>query len=188
MSFGKWSRNLIAILLLAGCSDLAVELSQSRSAANGPDVPAPRAKSKPSLFPTQPLAQVTAKTKARLPFVKGYERGSQQAAATGKPMLVFFTADWCHYCHKMADEAFCNAEVVGLSDRFVCILVDADAEPEVCKQFRVQAYPTVQFLSVRGMPLNRLVGKKPTDQVTSAMQAALQNVARATSEAKTKQR
>jgi thiol-disulfide isomerase/thioredoxin len=188
MSFGKWSQGLLAILLLAGCTDIAVELGQSQSAANETEAPASGAKSTPSLFPTRPLIPPAAGTKAKMPFVKGYARGSQQATATGKPMLVFFTADWCHHCHQMADEAFVNPQVVGLADRFVCVLVDADAEPEVCKQFRVQYYPTVQFLSVRGMPLNRLVGRKPTDQVTTAMQAALQNVARAPSETKTKQR
>jgi thioredoxin-like negative regulator of GroEL len=58
------------------------------------------------------------------------------------------------------------------------VLVDADAEPEVCRQLRVQAFPTVQFVSVRGTPLNRVVGKKPGHQLMMAMQAALQSVAR----------
>ena len=96
-------------------------------------------------------------------------------------MLVFFTAEWCHFCHQMADEAFTHPQVVTLAQQFVCVLVDADAEPEACKQFRVQAFPTVQFVSARGIPLNRVVGKKPGHQLMMAMQAALQSVARRTS-------
>jgi thioredoxin-like negative regulator of GroEL len=93
-------------------------------------------------------------------------------------MLVFFTAEWCRYCHQMANEAFGQPPVVALSQHFVCVQIDADAERDVCQQFRVQAFPTVQFVSVRGVPLNRIVGKKPSRDLVLAMQAALQSVAR----------
>ena len=116
--------------------------------------------------------------KTQLNFVRGYQQGYDQAMREGKPMLVFFTAEWCHYCHQMADEAFADQQVVSLAQHFVCVLVDHDAEPEVDRQFRVQNWPTVLFLSSRGVPLNRIVGKKPGHQVVMAMQAALQNIAR----------
>jgi thiol:disulfide interchange protein len=117
-------------------------------------------------------------SKGRLNFVSGYQQGLRQAASEGKPMLVFFTAGWCKFCHQMADEAFTHPQVVNLSGHFVCILIDADAEPAVCRQFQVTGFPTIQFLSARGTPLERIVGKKPGHQVMMAMQAALQNVAR----------
>src|SRR5690606_5318434 len=113
-------------------------------------------------------------------FVRGFDAGMKYAASVQMPVLLFFTAEWCHFCHQMADDAFTNPQVVGLSERFVCVLIDADAEPEVCKRFRVQGFPTVQFLTPAGAQLNRLVGKKPSHQVMMAMQAALQNLARRT--------
>jgi thioredoxin-like negative regulator of GroEL len=116
--------------------------------------------------------------RGNLQFIDGYAQGLQQAQADHKPMLVFFTAEWCHFCHQMADEAFTSPQVVTLAQQFVCVLVDADRESEVCRQFRVQAFPTVQFVSARGVPLNRVVGKKPGHQLMMAMQAALQSVAR----------
>lgn len=109
----------------------------------------------------------------RVPFVEGYARGYQRAQQQGKPMLVFFSAEWCNFCRQMAAETFADAEVVKWSSRFVCIRVDADAEPDVCRQFRVEGYPTVQFLSPQGVPLNRVVGRRPADQLLSQMQAAL---------------
>lgn len=165
---------VLAVLLLAGC-----EVSDAPVPAPAPSSPpVSSAKSPaPSLFPSTGTSTSSAQHHG-LSFVSGFESGYAKAMAAGKPMLVFFTAEWCHFCHQMADEAFRNPQVVGLADRFVCILVDADAEPEVCSKFRVQGYPTVQFLSPRGVPLNRLVGKKPSEQVMTAMQAALQNVAR----------
>ena len=110
-------------------------------------------------------------------FVEGFRRGWEIAHNQGKPILILFTADWCNYCHAMAREAFCESSVVNLSQEFTCVLVDADAEPEVCRQFRVRGYPTIQFLSPRGLPLNRLTGKQAPVQLANEMQAALQAVA-----------
>lgn len=114
----------------------------------------------------------------RLQFVEGYAQGRAEAVRRSKPMLLFFTADWCAYCRQMANEAFTHPQVVDLSRQFVCVVVDADVEPDVCRQFDVSGYPTIQFVSSRGVPLNRMVGKQPGHQVMMAMQAALQHVAR----------
>jgi thioredoxin-related protein len=117
--------------------------------------------------------------RGRMRFVEGYRAGAEAAAAQRKPMLLFFTASWCHYCHQLAAEAFTDSTVVGLSERFVCVLIDADREPSVCRYFQVPAYPTIQFISSRGQPLNRIVGKQPSREVVRQMQAALQQLARA---------
>jgi thioredoxin-like negative regulator of GroEL len=111
-------------------------------------------------------------------FVDGYQRGCEVARRERKPMLLFFTASWCQYCHQMANEAFNQTQVTNLSQRFVCVLIDADAEPQVCQHFQVRGYPTVQFLSPEGAPLHRVVGKRPGTQFLVDMQTALQAVAR----------
>jgi thiol:disulfide interchange protein len=111
-------------------------------------------------------------------FVDGYQRGCEVARRERKPMLLFFTASWCQYCHQMANEAFNQTQVTNLSQRFVCVLVDADAEPQVCQNYQVRGYPTVQFLSPDGAPLHRVVGKRPGPQFLVDMQTALQAVAR----------
>lgn len=117
-------------------------------------------------------------TRGHLRLVEGYRQGYAESARQNKPMLLFFTASWCEYCHQMADEALAHPQVVRLSEQFVCVLIDADAEPDVCRQFQVAGYPTIQFLSPRGVPLERVVGKQPGHQVLMAMQTALQHVAR----------
>jgi thioredoxin-like negative regulator of GroEL len=116
--------------------------------------------------------------RGQLRFIDGFAAGYTKAIREQKPMLVFFTAEWCRYCHQMADDAFRNDQVINLSERFVCILIDADDEPNVCRQFQVESFPTIQFLSPRGEALNRVVGKQPGPQLMMAMQIALQNVAR----------
>ena len=114
---------------------------------------------------------------ARVSFVRGYLRGYEQARGEGKPMLVLFIVPGCGYCEQMVQEASADEQVARLSRRFVCILVDADEEPDICREFRVRGYPTIQFISPRGVPLNRLTGRTPADQLALQMQAALQATA-----------
>jgi thiol:disulfide interchange protein len=111
-------------------------------------------------------------------FVKGYANGCQLARDQQKPMLIFFTAQWCKYCHQMASEAFIQDPVVNLSQRFVCVLVDADADAVICREFEVRSFPTIQFVSARGVRLNRVIGKQPAHQLVAQMQAALAALAR----------
>jgi thiol:disulfide interchange protein len=152
---------LVIMAFLAGCDSAPLVLDDPAAQPSGPE--------------TDAIPKVA---RGQIEFVDGYREGYEQAMREGKPMLVFFTARWCHYCHQMAREAFVQEQVVSLSQRFVCILVDADREPDICRQFQVRGYPTIQFLSPAGTPLNRIVGKKPGHQVVVEMHAALQALAR----------
>ncbi len=127
---------------------------------------------------TAPPAKAERNAPPALQFIDGYQQGLAAAAQQRKPLLVFFTASWCDYCHQMADEALLDPKVVRLGQQFVCVRVDADAEPNVCRLLEVAGYPTLLFLSPRGVPLERVVGKRPGHEVLIAMQAALQHVAR----------
>jgi thiol-disulfide isomerase/thioredoxin len=182
-----WILGSLCALAIAGCELQEDVLPPAPTAAPqaGSNIPpyvnpspSYAASDQPAIVGNQPSAPQVAQHTGQIRFVRGYEAGMKYAASVQMPVLLFFTAEWCHFCHQMADDAFTNPQVVGLSERFVCVLIDADAEPEVCKRFRVQGFPTVQFLTPTGAQLNRLVGKKPSHQVMMAMQAALQNLAR----------
>ncbi|REK15912.1 MAG: thioredoxin family protein [Planctomycetota bacterium] len=151
---------LAAVVALNGC-DIGVEGPASAESS------------------TKPEEHRSTATVARgdLRFISGYGPGFAEASRRGKPMMLFFTATWCDYCHQMSDEAFTDPRVVQLASNFVCVLIDADAEPDVCRQFAVTGYPTVQFVSPRGVPLRREVGKKPGGELAIAMQDALRHVA-----------
>jgi thiol-disulfide isomerase/thioredoxin len=124
-----------------------------------------------------PIRSHAAGQNAQVTFVRGYHHGYAQAEKQGKPMLVLFVVPGCSYCEQTVREASTDETVVRLSERFVCILVDADREPEICREFRVRGYPTIQFMSPRGVPLNRLTGRTGADQLALQMQAALQATA-----------
>lgn len=163
---GAWARCIAALVLFAGCngdsgwieSDAprgAVVATASSTSSDNDEI-----------------------VRGELDFVADYDTGLRIAAERGQPLLLFFTAPWCRYCDELAEESFTESQVVSISERFVCVLVDADRQPEVCKLYGVTKFPTVQFLSPQGVPLNRVVGKKHPHQLATEMQSALQAIAR----------
>lgn len=112
-----------------------------------------------------------------LTFIRGWELGRAYAAERNLPCLAFFTAEWCTYCHRMEQTTFCDEAVAQLASRFVCVLVDADEEREVCRRLQVSGYPTVEILSPTGASLGRLTGWQPAPQLVHSLQAALQRYA-----------
>jgi thiol:disulfide interchange protein len=107
-----------------------------------------------------------------LHFVLDPAVGCQVAAKQGLPCLLFFTAEWCTYCHQMEGAAFRDAAVSELAEGFICILVDADREPRLCEQYGVSGFPTVQFIAADGRSLHRLVGRQSAAELATGMRAA----------------
>lgn len=146
---------LAGLAWIAGCTD-----------ATTPTVAPPKA------------ANAHTKVCGQVAFTVGFERGQALASSQGKPMLVFFTLDDCPFSAAMADETFAESALARLSDRFVCVLVNADAEPDVCEQFDVRAFPAVQFVSPQGAPVAHLVGRQSSVRLMIEMQTTLQALAR----------
>lgn len=149
---------LALILATVGCSQQSTPQTSGNQAAG------------------QPAPESTV-ARGAIQFVKGYAKGFSLAKSQERPMLLFFTADWCTYCHQMERDAFVDEAVSALAKRFVCVLIDADQEPEVCEEFHVRGFPTIQFMTSRGVPLNRLTGRRPADQLVNQMEAALEAAA-----------
>jgi len=110
-------------------------------------------------------------------FIRGYASGYQTAQEKGRPILLFFGAPRSPFCREMLDETFTDERVVALSKGFTCIYVDADTEPNICQEFGVEGFPTVQFISARGVTLQRIEGKREPNQMAEQMEAAIETVA-----------
>jgi thiol:disulfide interchange protein DsbD len=110
-------------------------------------------------------------------FVKGWDLGRRVAAERGQPCLVFFTASWCTYCKRMEATTFTDATVAQLASQFVCVMVDADEEPQICRQLQVKGYPTVELISPAGTSLGRLTGWQAAPAMAQSMRAALERYA-----------
>jgi hypothetical protein len=111
-------------------------------------------------------------------YVDGYEVGSRRAAETGLPMLLVFRATWCRWSGELVQAAVADPRVVRLSRRFVCAAVDADRHADTCRQFGVQAFPTVIMLDPTGTERFRATGSAVSAQIAAAMDGMLADQSR----------
>jgi thiol:disulfide interchange protein DsbD len=83
-----------------------------------------------------------------------------QAAREGKPVIVDFSAAWCYYCHELDVKTFSNAEVVGLSSKFVPLRIDltrsGPVETEIKNSFAVRGLPAIIFIDKTGAEIKNL--------------------------------
>lgn len=70
------------------------------------------------------------------------ESARKEAADSGKPIFLYFTADWCGYCHKMEDNTL-KTETVSryLSENYVLFKVDYDNNKDLVAKYRISGVP-----------------------------------------------
>jgi thiol-disulfide isomerase/thioredoxin len=110
-------------------------------------------------------------------FLDDYKSAAAKARAEGKPLLLFFGAQWCAHTQRMAGELPGDPEVARLASDFICVRLDVDAVPKLCEEYRVRAYPTLILTAPGGVVLQRLTGLQSAAQVAQEMSAALTAVA-----------
>ncbi|MBM4117114.1 DUF255 domain-containing protein [bacterium] len=105
-----------------------------------------------------------------------YGDGVARAAAEGKPMLIDFWTDWCHWCKVMDKDTYGNSDIRRqLAQRFIAIKVDAESDRpqggagsptgvELARSFGVASYPTTWFVDSQGEKIAPLPGFVPPEQ------------------------
>jgi len=106
---------------------------------------------------------------AVIEYVEGFDAGSKRAAEAGLPIVVVFRAAWCRWSGELVQAAVANPQIVECSRRFVCVAVDADRHPDTCREFEVQAFPTVIVLDADRTERYRGTGSSAVAGLAAAM-------------------
>jgi len=73
------------------------------------------------------------------------------AAASGRPVLLFLTATWCDDCHEMLATTFAEPRIAAnVSDGFVPVRIDVDRHPRVRERYNVGGFPSTVFCTPDG--------------------------------------
>ena len=95
---------------------------------------------------------------------KGFDGAMAQAREAHKPVMIFFRADWCGWCHRLDRTTFVDPVVVAMAKGFVTVRVDTEAgrrEAEIMETYEVHSVPTILFLSPRGRQVRRVPFQGP---------------------------
>jgi thiol-disulfide isomerase/thioredoxin len=81
------------------------------------------------------------------------------AAATGRPILIVFGAEWCHYCRELDTKTLKNPELVGyISSNFVPVHLDADKDAKVAQILKAKPIPCTVVLGPNADLMGRSFG------------------------------
>jgi thiol:disulfide interchange protein DsbD len=167
-SFQRFSKGVGVIALLAGAAYLVGALSGAQdifrplSGLAGGGVAVPAA--------VEPLfKRVTS----------GAELDAAIKAASGKPVMLDFYADWCVSCKEMERFTFADAQVRSRLDSMVKVQADVTANNEehqaLLKRFRLFGPPGIIFFDKNGKEINglRVIGFQNAEKFSAVLDEVL---------------
>ena len=94
-----------------------------------------------------------------IPWSTDIESSLQQAASTGQPVLLEFTADWCMYCKRMEKTTFVDPRVVNfVNQNYVAVRVDADEHKQLIADLDIKGLPAILVVSPTLQIIERIPG------------------------------
>lgn len=97
-----------------------------------------------------------------------------EAAESGKPVFLYWGAEWCPPCYYLKTKVFVKPEFIAKSQDFVNVYLDGDTERAqiVGEEFGVAGYPTVIVFDPAGQEIMRLPNDLPVERFTEALDTA----------------
>lgn len=98
---------------------------------------------------------------------------NETAQQSGKPVLVFATADWCPPCQELKRNALASEQVTKLiKERTVPVLLDVSREvPAGAEALNIQGIPAL-IVRKNGREVSRLVGDVPEGELVAWLEAS----------------
>ena len=115
----------------------------------------------PNPGPPHPPARyaATAAPESRIPWSDVTADAFVAAHRTGKPILVYVTAEKCAFCRKMERETWSDPRVAKLVEAgYVPLKLHADTHPDEIATLRIRAFPATVLVSPQGKPFAGRVG------------------------------
>lgn len=115
--------------------------------------------------------RVAERSSVPIKWATSLDTAMKEAAASGKQILVDFTATWCGPCKTMDELVFSSKAVVDASDNTIIVKVDADTQRDIIKKYKVSAYPTLVVLDASGKERKRALGYQSIREMVTFLKA-----------------
>ena len=80
-----------------------------------------------------------------------------EARVADKPVLLYFTAEWCGPCQYMKRNVFSDGGVAAaMEERYVPVRLDHDQRQDLIFHYRVEGIPWFAVLDAQGNPVRKL--------------------------------
>ena len=109
------------------------------------------------------------------------EEGVRRAAASSRPIMLFFTAEWCGPCHMLEEQVFANAEVAReINERVVAVRVldrkreegrNSEVVDQLEQRYTVRGFPTLVFVDANGAERARMEGFRPAEEFERVLES-----------------
>ena len=114
---------------------------------------------------------VAAEPASPIDWRKDLRTAHRQAAATGKPVLIVFDAEWCRFCKKYEAETLGDPTMAAYLNReFIPVRLDFDRDRKVADVLEVESLPCTVILSPEADLLGKVVGAQPPKDLWEALQ------------------
>lgn len=81
------------------------------------------------------------------------------SVSTGRPLLIVFGAEWCHYCRELDTKTLTNPPLASyISANFVPVHLDADRDKRVAEILKAKPIPCTVVLSPDAKLVARIFG------------------------------
>jgi thiol:disulfide interchange protein len=106
-------------------------------------------------------------------WAKSFDEAYETAKKENKPVMIDVYTDWCGWCKRLDKDVYTAANVVQLSEKFVCFKLNPDKDPAHGDLFKVEGYPAIIFTDPDRKEVSRISGYVPADEFAKEMEKAL---------------
>jgi len=97
----------------------------------------------------------------------------QLRQATGRPLLIYVTADYCGYCRKMERDTWSNQGVSQkIRDRFISLKLDAEKHADLVSRLGIKGLPTTIVFNDSGEQIQTISGYSRPEALLTVLETA----------------
>jgi thiol-disulfide isomerase/thioredoxin len=97
-------------------------------------------------------------------WARSYQNGLEVGEVESRPVMLFFTASWCPWCHKMEDQTLNQVGVVSKLRRFVCVKIDVEKQRDIALAYAISSLPRIIVVNTHDEMVGDWLGYRDGEQ------------------------